>query len=326
VKIFPTSISRPSRTDAELRGRLRALCVGARPPRRLQSKGCFPTQLNPALLVMAVNEAEYQRLLAVGASYVKNLRQAADANCTLRQFVAARAQYEELQSLSESLTIDLSMQQHIAAQLARPELMLAGLARRAATAGNRTEWVYEDRDALLNDEQDAPWRSSGRDKRSICPLVRSPSEVLDGALDLARCGQGDVLCDIGCGDGRMLLAAARRGSRAVGFDVNSSCLERSRAAALHEGMMSLIEVIEQDILELAGHPRFEAATIVYVYLQPKCIEQLTPLLSAAVAAGKRVIIYCTTGALTSCAAGNALGDLKPARITMGGMLRLYESG
>ena len=265
--------------------------------------------------------AEYERLLAVGAAYVKNLLQAADANFKLAQFASARAQYVEIQSMAATVPIESAMKQHVAERLTRPEIVLAGFARRALTADNRTAWIYEE-SCAAEEEEEAPWRV-GRDERAICPLVRSPPEVLDAALLLARCGREDVLCDIGCGDGRMLLAAARLGARAIGFDVNRSCLERSRATALQEGLTH-VEVIDHDILQLAGHPRFEAATIVYVYLQPRCIDSLKSLLIAAVTAGKRVVIYCTTGVLKTAAAGNTLGELTPTGIAMGGLLRLYE--
>ena len=75
---------------------------------------------------------------------------------------------------------------------------------------------------------------------------------------------------------------------------------------------------EHDIFALEGHPRFAAASVVYVYLIPAVVTRLEPLLRAAVADGKRVLIFCTH-------LGNRIGDLRPTRSAMGGMLALFES-
>ena len=72
---------------------------------------------------------------------------------------------------------------------------------------------------------------------------------------------------------------------------------------------------------LLDHPLFGAATVVYVYLVPKLVKRLEPLLTRAVKNGKRVLIFCTTGG--SSEPGNAIGGLAPTRILMRGMLRLY---
>ena len=71
-------------------------------------------------------------------------------------------------------------------------------------------------------EHEAPATGVQTDKRSVCPLVRTPTELLDAALQLAGVTATDVLADLGCGDGRMLLRTAQRGARAIGFDVRCS--------------------------------------------------------------------------------------------------------
>ena len=134
------------------------------------------------------------------------------------------------------------------------------------------------------------------------------------------------VADLGCGDGRMLLKAARRGAHAIGFDVNPFCLRRARNAAANANLSHLIDVIDADICgpHAASHGGFQAATLVYVYLVPHVVARLEPLLRAAVAAGKTVAIFCTTGASNAKSAGNAIGDLPPARTALNGMLRIYR--
>ena len=63
---------------------------------------------------------------------------------------------------------------------------------------------------------------------AICPHVRAPRLALKTALRLARAGPSDVVMDLGCGDGRLLVMAARLGATAIGLDVNPNCLHRSR--------------------------------------------------------------------------------------------------
>ena len=57
----------------------------------------------------------------------------------------------------------------------------------------------------------------------ICPIVRAPRSVLRKGLQLARVAADDTLLDLGCGDGRVLIEAAKLGARAIGIDVNPWC-------------------------------------------------------------------------------------------------------
>jgi precorrin-6B methylase 2 len=275
------------------------------------------------------DEAEYRRLLAVGATYTTNLLTAANANFDLRQFSQARAQYVELASLADNEVFQISsgIKQHCVERLTQPEIALADVARKAQLSDGNTEWRYLDNAS----HSAVPLAGVQSDRRSVCPLVCTSDEVMDCALRMARVGRGDVVADLGCGDGRMLLRAARAGARAIGFDVNSFCLHASRDAAKQAGLESMIEVIDHDLLALSGHPAFEEANVIYAYLQPRVVQRITPLLREAVDAGKRVVIYCTTGTIEASgdgtsAPGNTLGDLAAAKVSMGGLLRMYDHG
>ena len=162
------------------------------------------------------------------------------------------------------------------------------------------------------------WRSNGF--RSCCPLVRSQAELIDAAVALASIGSSDSFLDLGCGDGRVLVRVAQLTGAAgvMGVDVNPYCIQTSRRHAATAGLGDRVRVEEASFLELSpAHPLIQAATVIYVYLIPKVVRRLEPLLRAAVLEhGKRVLIFCTHG-------GNRIGDLAPRRVCMGGCLALF---
>ena len=263
--------------------------------------------------------SEQERLLQVGKAYYANLQRAATSNLQLKQFAAARAQLRELSELAPSLRVHDTIM--LEQQLAMPEIALVGLARKATMDGETSLWLFDD-DSDADTLPPPPLEGVQTDKRSVCPLVETPPEVLDAALALAGVTPSDFLCDLGCGNGRMLVRAATRiGCACVGFEVNPFCLRRSRESAERARVSHLVEVVEFDLLAADEDAHFRAATVVFLYLQPRVVQRLERLLTDAVDSGKRVVIYCPTGA--SARPGNALGELTPAKESMAGMLKLY---
>ena len=264
-----------------------------------------------------------RRLQAVAKVYRTNLLTAAASNLTLGQTVFAKRQYEAL--LMPELDLSAGDAAFVRNCLARPELALAGVAHRGWAIDGNSMWTF---DEIEEDAEEVPLTGVQTDRRSICPLVRSHSELCEMVLDMSGVDASSCVADLGCGDGRMLLKAARRGAHAIGFDVNPFCLRRARTAAANANLSHLIDVIDADICgpHAASHGGFQAATLVYVYLVPPVVARLEPLLRAAVAAGKTVAIFCTTGASNAKSAGNAIGDLPPAQTALNGMLRIYRLG
>lgn len=77
-------------------------------------------------------------------------------------------------------------------------------------------------------------------RRILAPYVETPPEVVARMLGLAGVGAGDVLYDLGCGDGRICVAAAKEfGARAVGVDIEPYWVERARANAAAAGVSGL---------------------------------------------------------------------------------------
>src|ERR687895_2148200 len=82
----------------------------------------------------------------------------------------------------------------------------------------------------------------------IAPFVPTPQEVVDRMLELAEVGQGDLLYDLGSGDGRIVITAARRyGVKAVGFEIDPALVKNSRDSIRDAGLEHLVEIREQDI-------------------------------------------------------------------------------
>src|ERR1043165_6971075 len=81
------------------------------------------------------------------------------------------------------------------------------------------------------------------------PFVPTPPEVVNRMLDLADIKPGDVVYDVGSGDGRILIAAAKKyGVRAVGIEIDGDLIDKARSRARSEGVADLAEFREQDAL------------------------------------------------------------------------------
>jgi uncharacterized protein (TIGR03000 family) len=114
----------------------------------------------------------------------------------------------------------------------------------------------------------------------------TPQKVVDALLRLAKVSKDDVLWDLGCGDGRIPVTAAKEyGCKAVGFDIDPELVKESRKNARESGVEKLVTIEQRDIftLDLSKGP-----TIVTLYLLPRLNEKLLPQLRK-LPAGTRVI-------------------------------------
>lgn len=117
-------------------------------------------------------------------------------------------------------------------------------------------------------------------------LWAAPDVVCEGALDLLGVQPGDVVCDLGCGDGPLLFSAARRGVRSLGVEIHA---ERAAALALRvaeRGLGDAITVVTGNALELdvAAFSRATLPTCVYLYLIARGLRLVLPLLRRLAAA------------------------------------------
>jgi SAM-dependent methyltransferase len=125
------------------------------------------------------------------------------------------------------------------------------------------------------------------ESKKIVPFVPTPQEVVDKMIDLAGVKKGDVVYDLGSGDGRIVITAAKKGARAVGFDVDGDLVKESRENIRKAGVQELAEIKQQDILtvDLSG------ASVLTMYLLPDVNLKLRPNVLSQMKPGSRVVSH-----------------------------------
>jgi SAM-dependent methyltransferase len=120
------------------------------------------------------------------------------------------------------------------------------------------------------------------------PYVPSKPEVVEEMLRMAQVGKNDLLYDLGCGDGRIVITAARLyGTRGVGVDIDPDRIRESRENAAQAGVSDLVKFLEQDLFETDFHE----ATVVSLYLLTSVNLRLRPRLFAQLSPGTRVVSH-----------------------------------
>ena len=120
------------------------------------------------------------------------------------------------------------------------------------------------------------------------PYVPTPDDVVERMLDLARVGKNDVVYDLGCGDGRIVITAARlRGARGTGIDLNPERIVEARANAQTAGVAERVTFRVGDLFQTD----VSAATVVTLYLLPDVNVKLRPRLWKQLKVGTRVVSH-----------------------------------
>lgn len=115
----------------------------------------------------------------------------------------------------------------------------------------------------------------------------TPPDVVDRMLGLAQVTKDDVVCDLGCGDGRILVAAAKRyGCRAVGYDLDPLRAAEARSNAEHSGVAHLVTIEQRDVLTVD----LRGVSVVTIYLGTEINARLIPQLSR-LKAGSRIVSH-----------------------------------
>jgi SAM-dependent methyltransferase len=105
--------------------------------------------------------------------------------------------------------------------------------------------------------------------------IPTPPDVVDAMLRLAEIGKDDVVYDLGCGDGRIVVAAAGKfGCRAVGYDIDPLRIEAARKNIRENRLEHLVSVEKKDLFEVD----LRSATVVTLYLSPGYNRRLIPQL------------------------------------------------
>jgi SAM-dependent methyltransferase len=152
------------------------------------------------------------------------------------------------------------------------------------------------------------------DAPHLAPYVPTPQEVVDRMLQLAGVGKGDVVYDLGCGDGRIPITAAQRfGARGVGVDIDPQRIAEANANAAKAGVTDRVTFRLQDALATD----VSEATVVTLYLLSASNLKLRPILTRQLKPGARIVSHAFS-----------MGDWKADRVdtftdSAGGTRTLY---
>jgi len=120
------------------------------------------------------------------------------------------------------------------------------------------------------------------------PFVATPPDVVDRMLKLANVGPGDVVYDLGCGDGRIVIAAAQKfGARGVGVDLDPLRVQEAQANARKAGVEHLVSFRVQDALDTD----VSEATVVTLYLVSALNVKLRPRLMTELRTASRIVSH-----------------------------------
>lgn len=120
------------------------------------------------------------------------------------------------------------------------------------------------------------------------PYVPTPQEVVDKMLDLAKVGKNDTLFDLGCGDGRIVVTAAKeRGARGTGIDIDPTRIAEAKENAKKAGVSDRAQFRVGDLFKTD----FSSATVVTLYLLPTINAKLRPQLWKQLKVGTRVVSH-----------------------------------
>ncbi|ABC45656.1 Putative RNA methylase family UPF0020 [Salinibacter ruber DSM 13855] len=120
------------------------------------------------------------------------------------------------------------------------------------------------------------------------PYVPTPKPVVDRMLELADVDETDVLYDLGSGDGRIVIRAARtHGARGVGIEIDPDLVKKARKNAKEAGVADLVEFRQGDLFEAD----ISEATVVTLYLLPSVNQKLRPILFEQLSPGTPVVSH-----------------------------------
>lgn len=120
------------------------------------------------------------------------------------------------------------------------------------------------------------------------PFITTPDSVVERMLELAGTQAGDVVMDLGSGDGRIVIAAAQKfGARGIGIELEGGLVERSRRNARLANVADRVSFVQGDVLTADLSP----ASVVTLYLLPGLITRLEPRFIHELSPGTRIVAH-----------------------------------
>jgi SAM-dependent methyltransferase len=156
---------------------------------------------------------------------------------------------------------------------------------------------------LLLAQNESPQRSPD------VPYVPTTREVVDQMLRMAKVGKSDVVYDLGCGDGRIVITAAKQyGARGIGVDIDPQRIREARDNAKSEGVTEKVTFTQGDLFTTD----LSKATVVTLYLLPAVNLKLRPKLLSELKPGTRIVSH-----------NYDMGDWKPEQTVTVGSHTVY---
>jgi len=122
----------------------------------------------------------------------------------------------------------------------------------------------------------------------VAPFVQTPLEVAKKMLELAELKPGENLYDLGCGDGRLILLAAKEmGANSTGIDLREDLLERARTEIIRLGLNEKVKVIRGNFFDVD----ISSANVVTLYLTSSANERLRPKMEKELRPGCRIVSH-----------------------------------
>jgi SAM-dependent methyltransferase len=125
------------------------------------------------------------------------------------------------------------------------------------------------------------------DARNVSPYAATPDSVVQAMLAMAGVGPRDYVIDLGSGDGRLVIAAAARGARGLGVDIDAGLVEIARREAYHARVTERAQFLERDIFETD----VSEASVVTIYLLPSIMGRIAQKLATELKPGARVVTH-----------------------------------
>ena len=135
---------------------------------------------------------------------------------------------------------------------------------------------------------------------SLAPYVATPQDVVEKMLELAQVTKSDIVFDLGSGDGRLVVTAAKKyGARGVGIDIDPARITESQALAKEAGVENLVTFRQEDALSAD----VSEATVVTLYLLASSNLKLRPALQKQLRPGARIVSH-----------NFSMGDWEPSKV------------
>jgi tRNA A58 N-methylase Trm61 len=133
-----------------------------------------------------------------------------------------------------------------------------------------------------------PLAAQEADVHRDVPYVPTPPDVVETMLKLGDVKKGDILFDLGCGDGRIVIMAAQKfGARGTGVDIDPERIKEAVSNARQAGVSDQVRFLEQNLFDADFHE----ATVVTLYLLPDVNMKLRPKLLKELKVGTRIVSH-----------------------------------